>query len=310
MSFLRRGRRGVRVAGALSCGLVLAFAALLLGSGGRSPGAEEAGPPPGKPVFSFLLSDPETARSFRKEFGLDRRQMGRALEIARREAEALGRLYAGSEGIVAAAGEVPVEEIRERIARSGYNARVRAVAGATRARLLALLPPGSGERLDGWVGRRWALESRRARAENTYQLAATGVTCRVYATWYRGYTRYEVALPHKKLKFDGGYRVRISHQGHRAWAPVKEVGPWNTRDNYWQSRRYRDMWDDLPRCVPEAQAAYFNNYNGGKDQFGRQVLNPAGVDLTLAVAGRMGIKRKLQNRGVIRVYVYYPWVRR
>lgn len=305
MAAIRRGGPA-HLGVALLAGLVLSLLALA-GAGGASEAEEGGGPPPGKPVFSFLLADPENARSFREEFGLDRRRMERVLEAARREKAALGRLYAASERVVAAAGEVPVAEIRERIARSGYNARVRAVTEATRARILGLLPPGSGERLDGWVERRWKLESR---PENTYQLTATGVTCRVYATWYRGYTRYEVALPHKKLKFDGGYRVRISHQGHRAWAPVKEVGPWNTRDNYWQSRRYRDMWDDLPRCVPEAQAAYFNNYNGGRDQFGREVLNPAGVDLTLAVAGRMGIKNKLKNRGIIRVYVYYPWVRR
>ncbi|BBL78542.1 hypothetical protein RxyAA322_03960 [Rubrobacter xylanophilus] len=307
MAFLWRGR-----AGALLAGLLLS-SALLAALGARSPGAEErgsAGPPPGKPVFSLFLSDPENVRDFREEFALDRRQMGRVLGAVRREEAALGRLQAESERLVSAAGEVPVERIRDHIARSGYNTRVRAVVEATRAEILAHLPPGSGEGLDGWVEREWSVERRRARAESTHWLASTGVTCRVYATWYRGHTRYEVALPHQKLKFDGGYRVRISHQGRSAWAPVKEVGPWNTRDNYWQSRRYRDMWDDLPRCVPEAQAAYFEDYNGGKDQFGREVLNPAGVDLTLAVAGRMGIKRKLQNRGVIRVYVHYPWVQR
>jgi hypothetical protein len=66
------------------------------------------------------------------------------------------------------------------------------------------------------------------------------------------------------------------------------------------------MWDDLPRCKPEAQAAYFNNYNGGRDQFGRKVLNPAGVDLTPRVARRLGLK-KYQNAWI---YVRYPWVRR
>ena len=66
------------------------------------------------------------------------------------------------------------------------------------------------------------------------------------------------------------------------------------------------MWKDLPRCKPEAQAAYYNNYNRGKDEFGREVLNPAGVDLTPAVARGMGL-RKYQNAWV---YVRFPWIRR
>ncbi|MBA4149679.1 MAG: hypothetical protein H0X66_16325 [Verrucomicrobia bacterium] len=59
--------------------------------------------------------------------------------------------------------------------------------------------------------------------------------------------------------------------------PVWDVGPWNTKDDYWNIDR--EMWKDLPRGKPEAQAAYQNGYNGGKDQFGRTVLNPAGIDL-------------------------------
>lgn len=39
------------------------------------------------------------------------------------------------------------------------------------------------------------------------------------------------------------------------------------------------MWQDLPQGTPEAQAAYLNGYNDGEDQFGRTVLNPAGIDL-------------------------------
>ncbi len=39
------------------------------------------------------------------------------------------------------------------------------------------------------------------------------------------------------------------------------------------------MWNDLPQGLPQAQAAYQNRYNGGRDQFGRLVANPAGIDL-------------------------------
>jgi hypothetical protein len=49
------------------------------------------------------------------------------------------------------------------------------------------------------------------------------------------------------------------------------------------------MFGDLPRGHPEAEAAFFEGYNGGKDQFGRPVLNPAGVDLTPQAAARLGL---------------------
>jgi hypothetical protein len=64
------------------------------------------------------------------------------------------------------------------------------------------------------------------------------------------------------------------------------------------------VWDDLARCKPGAQAAYFNYYNHGEDKFGREVLNPAGVDPTPRVARRLGLD-KYQNDCV---YVRYPWV--
>ena len=132
----------------------------------------------------------------------------------------------------------------------------------------------------------------------------SGLVERVYATQYNGFTRFEVALPHRK--FDRGYRVRISWNGRSVWAPVKEVGPWNTYDNYWQSDRYRTMWKRLRRGRPEAEAAYCRGFHNGKDERGRKVLNPAGIDLTPAVAQRLGL-RKYQNAWVL---VYYPWVRR
>jgi len=65
------------------------------------------------------------------------------------------------------------------------------------------------------------------------------------------------------------------------------------------------MWRDLPRGLPEAQAAYFDNYNRGRDEFDRQVLNPAGIDITPAVARDAGLA-KYENCWV---YVYVPWAK-
>ncbi|TDC80386.1 hypothetical protein E1193_17525, partial [Micromonospora sp. KC606] len=93
-----------------------------------------------------------------------------------------------------------------------------------------------------------------------------------------------VALPSRRglAPLDSGdYTVRVCTVGggRCAYAPVWDVGPWNTRDDYWNPSAVRENWKDLPRGLPEAQAAYQNGYHGGRDQFGRVVLNPAGIDL-------------------------------
>ncbi len=111
-------------------------------------------------------------------------------------------------------------------------------------------------------------------------------------------------MPHRKLKFDGGYKVYLSRGGYEDWAPIKEVGPWNTYDNWWDRSRKRTMWKDLPRGLPEAEAAYYDNYNRGRDEFGRKVLNPAGIDLTPAVAAKLGLG-KYENAWI---WVWVPWV--
>ncbi|QKW12831.1 hypothetical protein [Verrucosispora sp. NA02020] len=93
-----------------------------------------------------------------------------------------------------------------------------------------------------------------------------------------------VALPSRRSlspRNSGDYTVRVcTTSGSRCtYAPVWDVGPWNTRDDYWNPSAVRENWKDLPQGRPQAQAAYQNGYNGGRDQFGRTVLNPAGIDL-------------------------------
>ena len=93
-----------------------------------------------------------------------------------------------------------------------------------------------------------------------------------------------VALPSRRALSprDGSdYSVRVcAPNGRCAYAPVWDVGPWNTRDDYWSAPDERQDWRDLPRGVPQAQAAQQDGHNDGKDQFGRTVLNPAGIDLS------------------------------
>src|SRR4051794_21497029 len=90
------------------------------------------------------------------------------------------------------------------------------------------------------------------------------------------------SLPSRRMLASAGgreYRVKVCHKGRCETAPVWDVGPWNTKDDYWNPPSVRQMWKDLRRGLPEARAAYKFGYNGGRDQFGRRVANSAGIDL-------------------------------
>jgi hypothetical protein len=88
-----------------------------------------------------------------------------------------------------------------------------------------------------------------------------------------------VALPSwSVLSSRDGYefQVRVTYRDRSVVLPVWDVGPWNTRDDYWnQNRRY----SDLPPGLPMAQAARQQGYNGGRDEFGRRIRMPNGIDI-------------------------------
>ncbi|MEN3316092.1 MAG: hypothetical protein V7605_2326 [Acidimicrobiaceae bacterium] len=157
-------------------------------------------------------------------------------------------------------------------------------------------------------------------------------SARVFATQYNPTPpgSFDVALPDKCAKFAAlgltstlsatgcppGYAVGLDYRvvvtrdnGQSAVIPLKDSGPWNIDDNYWDygpnTPRPRRFAADLPPGVPETQAAFSNGYHssancldlngqptghaGGTDQFGRCVLNPAGIDLSRAAASQLGI---------------------
>jgi hypothetical protein len=252
---------------------------------------------PQKPVISYLLSDPQHVAEFQHRFALSGEELSVVLGAIQEENEILSREYAESELAVESGEGLPAAEVQEKIAASDYDERVRQAVARTKATIEAVLPTYLRPQLQAWVNAKWQREVQEYNAEPTatLQAASRGKDFRVFATQYRGHTRYELALPHRKLKSRGGYKIRIRNGRHRIRVPLKEVGPWNVHDNYWDRRR--DMWKDLPRGLPEAQAAYYNNYNKGRDEFGRKVLNPAGVDLTLRAARKLGL-RKYQNAWV------------
>jgi hypothetical protein len=102
-----------------------------------------------------------------------------------------------------------------------------------------------------------------------------------------------VALPSRRAlspNGSGDYSVRVCNDaGGCATVPVWDVGPWNTKDDYWNPPDQREQWKDLPQGRPAAQAAFEDGYNGGRDGFGRQVKNPAGIDLADGTFHALGL---------------------
>jgi hypothetical protein len=90
------------------------------------------------------------------------------------------------------------------------------------------------------------------------------------------------ALPSRRaLSRNGGreFQVRLTYRNRSVVVPVWDVGPWNIRDDHWNPPARREQWRDLRQGMPQAQAAFLNGHNGGRDGFGRRVANPAGIDL-------------------------------
>jgi hypothetical protein len=115
-----------------------------------------------------------------------------------------------------------------------------------------------------------------------------------------------VALPSRRaLSTNYGYQrqVRLTYAGRTAIAPVWDVGPWNTHDDYWNPSDVRETFNDLPRGLPEAEAAFTTGYHGGTDERGRHVVTPAGIDLA---DGTFRIDLALPDND--RVDVEFLWV--
>ncbi|OZM75196.1 hypothetical protein CFN78_03280 [Amycolatopsis antarctica] len=162
-------------------------------------------------------------------------------------------------------------------------------SATVQARLVLIAPEGAeSPRVRGArfaAGPAVAATAARESRAATYRLFATreglvgGTTANGHVIVPRDHF---VALPSRKGlagKGTGNYTVRVCTENlaRCEWAPVWDVGPWNTKDDHWNQPR--QTWQDLPLGLPQAQAAYSDGHNGGKDGFGRRVANPAGIDL-------------------------------
>jgi len=237
-----------------------------------------------------LASKPVVAVILGTEGRLD--ELAGALSLDGTRADALAR--------IAAEEQVWEADLRWRDpAPARWNAEVAARAETTDRALRDLLGgsfPLFAATMDGWfhedAGRSGLLVDEEC------------LTYEVYGTQYAAYTSDEVAIPDKYVKFanlgwgnepgypDSNYEVRLQRNNHDLTVWVGDVGPWNIDDNYWNDLsqpRPRRMWTDLPQGKPEAEAAYYDGYNGGMDEYGRSVTNPAGIDMAVDVAADMGL---------------------
>jgi hypothetical protein len=148
--------------------------------------------------------------------------------------------------------------------------------------------------------------SVRTQARAPQAMAAGGTSYRVYATreglaggttangHHIASNDHFVALPSTHVLNPQGrtdYSVQLCYgrSGRCLTAPVWDVGPWNEHDDYWNPSAQRERFTDLPQGRPEAQAAYQDGYNGGRDGFGRAVGNPAGIDLADGTFADLGL---------------------
>ena len=222
---------------------------------------------------------------------------------AQQEADHLRTLQASSLPIIQDE-DLSLPEKQAQIAASGYNQRVLDILAASQAQLESELDTATYVRLVDWIELRWP-EEQGLHGTASPERNAGARSYSIYATRFDA-ASYIVALPDGCLKIANGgnhlcddsgyasgenYSVRLSYK-NTTTAKVGDSGPWNVDDNYWSGvddPQPRRLFPDLPVGMPEAQAAYFDNYNNGKDQFGRTVTAPFGIDLNRDVSIDIGL---------------------
>ena len=274
------------------------------------PTAAAAGVWGTRPLIGYFALTASLETLFKRGSGLTDYEMGIVQDLARQEAEALHQLDRLSRLVIDNPALSLVEKQR-RIVAMGYNQQVDAIIYASDLRLRQSLPEDSYNRLVGWIERRWPIEQfLHGFARSEMGSNFNGVrSYEVFATRYDSKGRYTIALPDQCLKLANGGLHLCDSKGYTAGAGysvaisyktglgvmVGESGPWNIEDNYWASAvdpQPRRMFADLPVGMPEAQAAYFNGYNGGEDQYGRKVTGPFAIDLAFKVGDDIGLPAK------------------
>ncbi len=269
-----------------------------------------------KPILPYLLltKDPRLSaerQDLYKELHLSVKEVKALQEIAEREQLTVKELYQASQNTLLDKASSSADKERAVLA---HNQGVSEAMAKTDRAVRQLL--GFRYRtFRAWIRNWWNRERdtlsrlKKPHPASSPTVESSAYSCYMFATQYYGYTNYEVALPDKYVKFanlgwyipppynsrynNPPYTVNIYRSNHWVWnVLVREVGPWNIDDNYWDAAtgaNPRRMFSDIPLCWSEAEYAYYYGYNGGKDYKGRTVTVPTSVDLTPKVAADLGL---------------------
>jgi len=256
-----------------------------------------------RPVMGYFALTPSLVEPFKREVGLSEAQLEIVRRVAHFEVEQLETLRQKSL-VYILDPDLSLEQKRAAILEMGYNQRVYTISRTSQQILVLVMPTKSYLRFARWIENRWEVERV---IHGVPRKAGSARTFEIYATRYDSKGAYYVALPDQCVKFTNGgnrlcekdgyvvgqrYDVFVSYKKGVA-ARVGESGPWNVDDTYWATfgdPTPRRMFADLSLGMPEAQAAYFNSYNGGVDQYGRKVSAPYGIDLARQVSIDIGLE--------------------
>jgi LysM repeat protein len=303
--------------GLAACGLLALFAGLfgIQATGQVLPAAKAAQAPAFEPVWGrkavleYFFWTQELADLAARDLDLSPAELSAIKDLAHQEGERLRALEAASDAIVSDI-QLSVQEKQIALHTAGYQVQFTETLQNHQIALQQMLDQDTYARLVEWIEARWQVERALHGSPQMPANQTSGLrTYTVYATRYDGGGAYTVALPDKCVKFanagiasqtectnygyvDGAnYSISIAYKGRSVTVRPLEAGPWNIDDTFWATAgdpTPRRMFADLPLGVPQAQAAYFDNYNGGLDQFGRKVNQPFAIDLSYDVARDLG----------------------
>lgn len=273
-----------------------------------------------KPVFDLLVPNPSVLIS---ELAFTAGEVAVVTAVSESERAAIASLDAEA-AVYINDDALSLDQKRAAIAEMDYNGRLRVILQQSNATLQAQLPAAQYSALTQWVEQAFQAQRQNIdamRVQLQVRAPATPDQCTeavVYATTST-YTDNSVDLPDQYLKaanrgwsFQPGYEnppytVNLAYNGViTSSIIITDVAPWNHNDNYWRLPddpiQPRRAFTDLPLGKPQAEAAYFDGYNGGLNEFGQIVGNPAGINISQPVAAYLGFPGGYQP-----VTVTYDW---
>lgn len=265
-------------------------------------------------LFAALLPDPTVLAT---ELGFADAQIQHLQRVIEHERTAITVLDVHANRILNNE-QATLSEKRAALAALDYNGQIQTILRSSQTELQNQLGVPRYAQLVAWFNGAW----QRVIAQRTTARAAAATepcpTFTVFAT-RSFHTDYSADLPDQYIKFaNQGIEYSHGYTNTTVYSVsvqlndqiihnvvITDAGPHNEDDNYWNRAddplHPRRLFTDLPQGVPEAEAAYFDNYNNGRDQFGRIVTNPAGINLSTQAANQLGM---VGNQWVT---VTFPW---